>query len=227
MIKYVLLDLDNTLLDFDKATFEVLTAIFDRIGKKYDKELHYKFLQNNDEFWKAHERGEITVQYIKDNRFKKFFADNNINSVDFKEIETSFRHGIANSVIKVDNAQFLLDYLYGKYKLYIVSNGVAATQYSRMEQTGWRKYFQIMFFSEEVGCQKPQKEFFEYCFQTIGDKNLSSYIIIGDNPNSDIAGGKNAGITTCFFNKNKMEKLPENLNADYIISDLGEITDIL
>ncbi|MFA6866976.1 MAG: YjjG family noncanonical pyrimidine nucleotidase [Clostridia bacterium] len=227
MIKYILIDFDNTLLDFDKASSEILKSVFEDNGFIYNKEMHAKFLEVNDDFWNAHEEGKITVEYIRQNRFKVFFEKIGVKINNNVDVEQIFRNGVSKSLIKIDGADEILRYLSDKYQVYIVSNGVAFTQYNRIEKTGWNKYFSGIFLSEEVGFQKPFKEFFNYCFEKIGSFDKEDYIIIGDSINSDIQGGNNVGIKTCLFNKKQISEFPKETNFNYKVNNLLEIKNIL
>ena len=106
-----------------------------------------------------------------------------------------------NRLVPVEGAKEMLAYLSGKYSLYVASNGYSVKQRERLKKAGMFDYFTDMFVSEETGTQKPQKEFFDYCFARM-EKDLKpeEVMIIGDGLTSDMAGGNNAGIRTCWFN---------------------------
>ena len=126
----------------------------------------------------------------------------------------------------IDEAPELVAYLYEKYDLYIVTNGVTETQHRRIKESGLEKYLKKIFVSEETGYQKPMKEYFEYCFQRIPMLDKEKTIIIGDSLSSDIAGGNNAGIDTCWFNLFGQEK-PTDMKIDYEINQLSQLYQIL
>ena len=120
----------------------------------------------------------------------------------------------------------MLDALKERYDLYIVSNGVASTQYSRLKASGLYSYFKDIFISEETGFQKPQIEFFEYVFQRIPAFDSSKAIIIGDSLGSDIQGGVNAGIDTCWYNPKHLENT-RKLPITYIVDSFDSILHFL
>ena len=99
----------------------------------------------------------------------------------------------------------LLEELYRKYRLYIVSNGTAKVQEGRIGSSGIAKYMDGIFISQILGANKPDKQFFDICFAEIPDFSLSETVIIGDSLSSDIKGGINAGITTVWFNPKRIE----------------------
>ena len=113
-----------------------------------------------------------------------------------------------------------------KYDLYVASNSLLSTQVSRLTSAGLYHHFKDLFVSDAIGHQKPTKEFFEGCFCKIPNFNREETIIIGDSLSSDIKGGCNVGIKTCWFNPKKQENTTE-YKADYEITSLEEIKNIL
>jgi len=120
----------------------------------------------------------------------------------------------------------MLDYLYPKHDLYVVSNGFRAVQENRLNLSDFKKYFKGMFFSEDIGVNKPQKEFFDYCFNQLEHPEKDNVILIGDSLSADIAGGNSYNIKTIWFNKNN-EKCPDNVKPTYIVRTLQEIQNII
>ena len=123
-------------------------------------------------------------------------------------------------------AEKLLETLYGRYELYIVSNGNLSVQDSRIASAGIGRYFNEIFISERIGFDKPRKEFFDACFAQIPDFDPKRAVIVGDSLTSDIRGGINAGIKTCWFNPNG-EQAREDIVPDYHISALEELPKLL
>ena len=131
-----------------------------------------------------------------------------------------------DSVNELDGATQLLRSLKESHKLYIITNGVAATQYNRLAKSGLDQYFDGIFISEEAGSQKPQREFFEYCFEKMGRRDVENMLIIGDSLTSDMRGGNNAGIDTMWFNPQGQENTTE-VRLNYIVKTLNEIKEML
>ena len=120
----------------------------------------------------------------------------------------------------------MLDYLYPKHDLYVVSNGFRAVQENRLNLSDFKKYFKGMFFSEDIGANKPQKEFFDYCFNQLEHPEKDNVILIGDSLSADIIGGNSYNIKTIWFNKNN-EKCPDNVTPTHIVRTLQEIKNII
>ncbi len=225
MIKAVLIDIDDTLLDFKKSAEKAIRLCFEKYNLQYSPNVAKTFHIINDELWRKIERKEITKQDMYGLRWVSVFKELNIDRNGF-EMETLFRGTLSDIAEPVDNAYQLLEYLYKKYPLYAASNSSFEHQRKRMTQSDMLKYFQKMFVSETVGALKPAKEFFDYCFGEIGNPSPSEVVIIGDSLTSDISGGINYGLKTVWFNPFGKE-LPQNISPTYTVKDLTEIKEIL
>ena len=223
--KIVLLDLDNTLIDFNECARHSIIKSFENHGFTYTEETFKTFITENVKIWKRLEEGEITKADLRANRWNIILGKLGID-YDGTIIEEEFEKGVAQGAYAVEGAYELLDYLYPKYELYIVSNGFRFVQESRLKIGDFRKYFKDIYLSEDVGVQKPAKEFFDYCFGKLGQPPKEDIILIGDSLSADIIGGLNYGIDSVWFNKNN-DILPESIKPTYIVSKLKEIENIL
>lgn len=221
----VLLDVDGTLLDFDAAERASIEAIL----KFYHVTPETMFLEAyhtlNQRYWQNFESGLITKDQIMGYRFTEYFKNIGIEA-DGEEAEALHRDHLNHSAILIEGALEVCDCLSRRYDLYIVTNGVSETQYQRLRDSGLNQYFQKIFVSEEAGSQKPNKEFFDYCFSGIRRPEPEGMIIIGDSLTSDILGGIHAGIDTCWYNPHKLPPNPE-IPADYEIVELKELLQLL
>lgn len=225
MKKIVLLDLDNTLIDFNECARHSIMNIFDELGFTYTKKVFETFICENVKIWKRLEKGEITKAYLRANRWNIILGKLGID-YDGTIIEEKFENGVAQGAYAVEGAYELLDYLNPKYELYIVSNGFRFVQESRLKIGDFRKYFKDIFLSEDIGVQKPAKEFFDYCFEKLEQPKKEDVILIGDSLSADIIGGLNYKIDCIWFNKNG-DDLPENIKPTYIVKQLKDIEKIL
>ncbi len=225
MIKAVLIDIDDTLLNFRKSAETAIRLCFEKYGLDFTPNVIETFHTINDELWRKIERKELTKPELYNLRWVTIFSALGIdrNGV---EMESLFRSTLSGIAEPVDNAYELLEYLYKKYPLYAASNSSYEHQRKRMTQSDMLKYFEKMFVSETVGALKPAKEFFDFCFNEIGNPSPSDVVIIGDSLTSDIIGGKNYGLKTIWYNPFGKE-LPQNLLPTYIVNDLREIKEIL
>lgn len=223
--KIVLLDLDNTLIDFNECARHSIINSFKKHGFTYTDDVFKTFITENVKIWKRLEKGEITKADLRADRWNIILGKLGID-YDGTIIEEEFENGVAQGAYAVEGAYELLDYLYPKYELYIVSNGFRFVQESRLKIGDFRKYFKDIFLSEDIGVQKPAKEFFDYCFKKLEMPPKEDVILIGDSLSADIIGGLNYGIDCIWFNKNG-DELSENIKPTYIVNKLKDIEKIL
>ncbi|MBQ8758821.1 MAG: HAD-IA family hydrolase [Clostridia bacterium] len=226
MIKAILLDIDNTLLDFDAYVKESMRNGFEKFGlKAYTDSDYDTFTVINNGLWHEIEEGTLTFEELKKIRWNKVFEALGI-TFDGVYFEKYFREYLNESAIPVKGAKELISYLNGKgYILCAASNGPFDQQCNRLKIGKMYDCFTHFFISERVGYSKPAAEFFEVCFEEL-NKNGSfakdEILMLGDSLSADIAGASDFGFKTCFFNiKNKDIS---GVKADYIISELSEIT---
>ncbi len=225
MKKIVLLDLDNTLIDFNECARHSIINSFKKHGFTYTEKTFETFITENVKIWKRLEKGEITKPELRANRWNIILGKLGID-YDGTIIEEEFENGVALGAYAVEGAYELLDYLYPKYELYIVSNGFRFVQESRLKIGDFRKYFKDIFLSEDIGIQKPAKEFFDYCFDKLKHPQKEDVILIGDSLSADITGGLNYGIECIWFNKN-CDELPEDIKPTFVVNKLKDIEKIL
>lgn len=225
MIRYVLFDVDDTLLDFGKAEAAAIRKTFERIGIPVTDELIRRYSEINAQQWSRFEKGEITREKLLTERFDILFSELGIN-VPSEMAQASYEYLLGIGHYFVDGAEELLEALKDKYELYIVSNGNASVQDRRLKSAGIIPYFKDIFISERVGFNKPSAEFFEACFERIPGFEKDKAVIVGDRLSSDILGGINAGVKTCWFNPRGDAPDPD-IPADYEIKHLGELPALL
>ena len=225
MIKYVLFDVDDTLLDFGKAEAAAIRKTFERIGIPVTVELIRRYSEINAQQWSRFEKGEITREKLLTERFDILFSELGIN-VPSEMAQASYEYLLGIGHYFVDGAEELLEALKDKYELYIVSNGNASVQDRRLKSAGIIPYFKDIFISERVGFNKPSAEFFEACFERIPGFEKDKAVIVGDRLSSDILGGINAGVKTCWFNPRGDAPDPD-IPADYEIKRLSELPALL
>ncbi len=225
MKKIILIDLDNTLIDFNECARHSIINSFKKHGFTYTENVFDTFITENVKIWKRLEKGEIDKPFLRANRWNIILGKLGID-FDGTIIEEEFENGVAKHAFPVDGAYELLDYLSEKYDLYVVSNGFRFVQESRVKIGGFDKYFKELFLSEDIGIQKPDVRFFDYCYEKIGHPPKEDLILIGDSLSADIKGGNNFNIETIWFNINNAPHNPE-IKATYTVNKLSEIKDIL
>lgn len=225
MIRNVLFDLDDTLFDFHKAEKIALTKTLVHFGIDPTEETLALYSTINVAHWKRLELGEISREEVKVGRYRELFKTIGIEC-DPVKATAYYESMLAIGHYFMPGAPELLEELYRKYRLYIVSNGTAKVQEGRIGSSGITKYMDGIFISQILGANKPDKQFFDICFAEIPDFSLSETVIIGDSLSSDIKGGINAGITTVWFNPKGIEN-DNDIKPDYTIKELSEVPGLL
>ena len=225
MIRNVLFDLDDTLFDFHKAEKIALTKTLMHFGIDPTEETLALYSTINAAHWKRLELGEISREEVKVGRYRELFKTIGVEC-DPVKATAYYESMLAIGHYFMPGAPELLEELYRKYRLYIVSNGTAKVQEGRIGSSGITKYMDGIFISQILGANKPDKQFFDICFAEIPDFSLSETVIIGDSLSSDIKGGINAGITTVWFNPKGIEN-DNDIKPDYTIKELSEVPGLL
>ncbi len=225
MVKFLLLDLDDTILDFHKAERRALTKTLESFGLTVTDEVRQLYSRINRGYWEALERKEVTREALLTGRFRSLFEALGM-TVDAAAVAKTYENNLSQGHEFFPGAEEALQSLYGKYPMYIVSNGTKRVQDGRLDSAGIRKYFDGIFISQDLGADKPDKAFFDACFAQIPGFNREKAMIVGDSLSSDIAGGKNAGIRTCWVNVRNLP-MPEENKPDHTIGSLAELEALL
>ncbi|MDE5996069.1 MAG: YjjG family noncanonical pyrimidine nucleotidase [Eubacterium sp.] len=225
MITNVLMDVDNTLLDFNKCAEEAIKIGFSKWNIEYNNKVFPAFLEVNDSLWRKIETGEIDKKTLYQIRWNTIFERLGIDE-NGPAFEQDFRNIFSDSKEPVDGAYEILDYLSGKYTVSVASNASYQQQLKRLNNADMMKYFTHIFNSEQIGYPKPEPKFFDACFERLGNIPKEEVIMIGDSLSADINGGAAYGIKTLWFKYNKTD-VPNYVKADFIVNSLDEIKNIL
>ncbi len=225
MIKVVFIDIDNTLLDFNKSSAQAIEKSFIEHNLPYSDHVFNTFIKTNVGLWQRIERGEFTREQLHQERWNMILKQLQLK-YDGVKIEQSFLGYLYECAIPVPNALDLVKYLAKKYYLCTASNAPHDQQINRLTVSGIKPYVKQIFTSESLGADKPSKTFFDRCFERLDGAEPKECLIIGDSLTADIAGGKNYGLQTIWYNHN-LEPLPQDKIYDYTVNSLMEITKIL
>ncbi len=227
MITTVLWDVDGTLLDFEAAERAAIRTLFREfdLGECSD-EMLARYSAINISYWERLERNELTKPQILVGRFETFFGEYGIDTGIAPEFNLRYQLTLGDTIVYRDDSLNIVKSLKGKVKQYVVSNGTIAAQTKKLDRSGFGRLMDGVFLSEELGIEKPNIGFFEKAFSIIKPEDPDEVLIVGDSLTSDMQGGINAGIRTCWYNP-EGKPLPEKYKIDHIIKDLHEVTDIL
>lgn len=222
----LLFDADETLYDFEKSEREAFKNTMLEFNIDYDETYHLKIYKEiNSLLWKAFECGTITQEKLKTERFKRLFNELKIN-VDENEVAKAYTRHLSNASFLYDGSIDLLKDLSKYYRLAIVTNGLSQVQDKRIRKSIISDFFETIVISEEILVSKPNPKIFEYTLKTLNFFDKSKVLMIGDSLTSDIQGGVNFGIDTCWYNPNK--KLNEtSIKPTYEISSFSELKNLL
>ncbi|MBP3360119.1 MAG: YjjG family noncanonical pyrimidine nucleotidase [Clostridia bacterium] len=225
MIKNILFDLDDTLFDFHKAEKIALAETLRRMNIEPEEKILARYSELNLQQWKLLELGKLSREQVKVRRFQLLFEE--LGAECSAEKTTAvYEKLLGMGHYFVEGAEELLSGLYGRYRMYVVSNGTAAVQESRIKSSCIEKYLDGIFISQYVGYEKPRKEFFDYCFAHIPDFRREETVIVGDSLSSDIKGGLNSGITAIWFNPSGAAA-DCGILPDYEIRKLSELVPLI
>ena len=220
--KAVLIDIDDTLFDFRQSSFAAMQGALARWDVPFTWDDMAAYEVYNDALWKQFERGEVAKDFIFTERFRRYFAARGL-SIDPAEFNTAYLRGLAEGYAFMPHCRELLEALHGRYKVFVVTNGDAFAQRSRIARSGLAHLFDGVFISEELGCRKPEKIFYDKVFEIIGPEYRTCSLMVGDSLTSDMQGGRNAGIPTCFYGRRE----DADERCDYVIEDLLELLPLL
>lgn len=225
MIEFLFLDLDDTILDFHKQETAAIGKTLQGVGIDPTPETCQLYSKINLRHWKMLEMGEITREKLAWHRFQELFDTLGVTA-DAKATAEYYWDNLSEGYYFLPGAQDAVKALAEKYTLYIASNGTARVQEKRLESADLKRYFAEIFISEHIGVNKPDKGFFTHCFARIPGFDPQKAMIVGDSISSDIRGGKNAGIMTCWVNPKGETAAPQD-KPDFEIKSITELEELL
>lgn len=223
MIKAVLIDIDDTIFDFEKCSKNAFKKTLKKLDLFYEEKDFSYFNKVNDILWTKQKLGELNINQVfieRSNMMSKYFGLD-IEKEIFNNLFVEFLY---EEIEIVDEIEDLLSYLSNKYQIYAASNGVYDMQVNRIKKSNLDKYFDEIFVSDKVGFEKPDKRFFQKIMNITKFSN-DDLIMIGDSIKSDIIGAKNSNIKSIYFNKENKKNSDKNFT--YQVKNLSEIKKIL
>lgn len=226
MYEIVLIDADNTLFDYNKSEKYALTETLREFCYKGNIfEAHERFKDINNKLWLEFEQGKVAKAELRTERFRRLFNEFKIDgSIDI--FSEQYLKKLGEGSFLIEDAEWMCKYLSEKYSIIIVTNGIKEVQLSRLKKSSIKKYIAGIVVSDDIGVNKPDAYIFEYALSLIKHKDKKSVIMIGDSLTSDIQGGINFGIDTCWLNFDKIENYTD-IRPKYQVDTLKGLLDIL
>lgn len=218
---WILFDADETLFHFD--AFKGMQLMFARKGVEFTEQDYNHYQMVNKPLWVDYQDGAITAHQLKHTRFQEW-ADKLETTT--SDLNSAFLEAMADICTLIPGALELVQAVQGHAKLGIITNGFTELQAVRLERTGMSDYFEHVIISEQVGIAKPDAGIFEHAIEKMGMPCKSKILMVGDNPHSDVLGGINVGIETCWLNHTR-EPSVDGISPNYTVSSLHELKQIL
>ena len=223
-IEFLFLDLDDTILDFHKAERIAIAKTIREFGVEPTEEVLDQYHWINKWHWEQLEKGTQTRAEILVNRFAVLFERLG-KTVDAAACAKIYEKNLSIGHYFLPGAEEAVKVLSKKYRLFLASNGTAVVQKGRMTSANLYRFFEQVFVSQEIGHNKPSKEYFDACFGRIPGFDPEKAMIVGDSLSSDIKGGINAGIKTVWVNPE--HKDCGSIKPDYEIEALSQLEELL
>ena len=225
MIDFLLLDLDDTILDFHKAELIALSKTIRDFGVEPTEEVLNRYHHINKWHWEQLEAGNLTRDEVLTGRFDVLFRELG-TAADGAQCARSYERNLAIGHWFLPGAEDAVARLSQKYRLFLASNGTASVQKGRLTSANLYRFFEKVFVSQEIGFNKPSKAYFDACFSRIPDFDPRKAMMVGDSLTSDIQGGINFHLATCWYNPHG-KPVPAGMPIDYVARTFPEIQAII
>ncbi len=223
--EWLLFDADGTLFDYDRAEATALQRTFEQAGQRFEPAFGKVYRRINHQIWLDFERGRISQARLRAARFERLFDAIGIE-LDVADFSRRYLENLAQGTYLVDGAQGVVAALHGRVGLMLITNGIGEVQRPRFASSALRDYFADLVISEEVGVAKPDPAIFDVAFEKMGRPSKEDVLMIGDSLTSDIRGGNNYGIDTCWFNP-RGRAPDQDVEIRYEIRDLRELLGVI
>lgn len=225
--KAILFDADGTLLDYERAESFALKQSFVSLKIRVnDADILELYRRINGRLWREFELGSINADDVKIERFRRLLTQSGI-AASADELSNAYLQKLEEAGFLIPGAKAVLRELRSTSRLSLVTNGFSRVQRSRLSLAGITGYFEHIIISEEVGSQKPEPEIFTHSMKLLAPINRDEVLFVGDSLASDIKGGNDAGIDTCWYNPMKKERGREIIPRFEIarLEDIAELVD--
>lgn len=225
--KYLLWDIDDTLIDFkssEKTALKKCFKIFEIVLTDEDVEIYSEINRN---YWELLAQGKIEKATMLNRRFEDFAQYLSLDDINCETINNLYQDKLGDYAVMIDDAYEVCAQLKNSKKQYAVTNGTVVAQNKKLDKTGLRELFDEIFISDEVGYEKPDVRFFQYAFDKISGFNLEEAIMIGDSLSSDMIGANHAGIDCCWFNPKGNSNESASIQINYEIKKLRELLEFV
>ena len=223
--RWLLFDADGTLFDYDRAEAAAVEATWSELGLEPPAGLLETYRRINADLWKVYETGGITQKALQVERFARLVAELG-GGADPERLNRAYLVQLSRQTFLLDGARELLEWAGERFRLALITNGIPEVQRPRIRRTGFDRLFPVVVISGEEGVAKPGPEIFDIARQRMGGPEREDILLIGDSLSSDVRGGVDYGIDTCWFNPAGVDR-GEGPEPRWAIRRLGELRRIL
>jgi len=231
---WILFDADGTLFDYDRAEALALERTFGQLVMPFQPVYVAAYRQVNAAIWREFEAGSISQERLRTRRFELLFEaiglkpdPQSITGQYLPQVfSVCYLKNLARGTQLVQGATEVVKTLHGKAGLVLITNGLHEVQRPRLAKSAIGRYFSVVLISEELGCAKPDRAIFDVAFEKMGQPAKARVLIVGDSLTSDIKGGNDYGIDTCWYNPGR-QKADPSIPARYEIERLDELLPII
>ena len=201
--KILLFDADETLFDFHRCEAEAFQSSLKKMGVEGPfEELLASYQEISREMWSAYERGQISKQSLREDRWRRLSQAHSLE-ISTRRVSELYLEELGSFGYLLPKAEQVCAELSKSFRMEIVTNGFDQVQRQRFHNSGLKPYFEALYSSEQCGSAKPQRAIFDYVLSALDSTDRSEILMIGDRLQSDILGGNNAGIATCWYNPSR------------------------
>ncbi|GGG13795.1 YjjG family noncanonical pyrimidine nucleotidase [Paenibacillus abyssi] len=224
----ILFDADDTLFDYAKSELHALEHAFIEMGMECNSAYVESYRVINQQLWREFETGLIKLDLLRTERFRRLFTVHQPDiTIDAEQFSHTYLKYLGEGSFVLDGAVSVCSYLLANgYRIAVITNGIKVVQFERINRSELSNSFEQIIVSEDAGFQKPNKGIFDYAFNKLNIQDKSSVLIVGDSLSSDIQGGINYGIDTCWFNPHRKINA-SGIQSTYEIHKLEELLAIL
>lgn len=223
--KWILFDADGTLFDYDRAEATALQRTFEQMGQEFEPGYVEAYRRINGRIWLEFEQGRISQERLRTFRFEQLFEAVGLE-LSPESFSPRYLQNLALGTDLIDGAQEVVQALHGCFGLMLITNGLQEVQRPRFARSALHGYFHGLVISEEVGVAKPDPRIFDVAFQGMGNPGREEVLMVGDSLTSDMRGGVDYGIDTCWFNPGRRPRDPD-VEVLYEIHDLCQLLELI
>jgi 2-haloacid dehalogenase len=222
----VLFDADDTLFDYGKAERYALEKACTQYKVSFSEALLRDYRACNERLWRLFERRMLSKITLQHRRFVELFALRGLGGLDPDAFNRDYVFFLGEGGFLNDGALDVCQALAPRVTLAVVTNGIEATQAARLKHSALNGLIPWLFVSESAGCAKPERAYFADVFRRLGLTRTDGVLMVGDALASDIKGGLDFGLDTCWYNPNRLEP-PAGHSPKFQIHHLREVLGIV